>query len=123
MSRLTLRLPETLHQQLAQVAEREGVSLNQYIVYALTRQSVNDRVGGLSVDPISAQPDSEIERQRSMFEALKGELGEATPADIEAILAERASAPQGGREVVACEPELTTETIDRLRAKLQAAKH
>jgi hypothetical protein len=115
MSRLTLRLPETLHQQLAQVAEREGVSLNQYIVYALTRQSVNALVRGLTVDPISAQPDPEIERQRSVFEALKGELGEAAPADIEAILAER--------EVVTCEPELTSETIDRLRSKLQAAKH
>ena len=38
MSRLTLRLPETLHQQLCHLAEDEGVSLNQYIVYALTRQ-------------------------------------------------------------------------------------
>jgi predicted HicB family RNase H-like nuclease len=38
MSRLTLRLPETLHRQLATQAQREGVSLNQYIVYALTRQ-------------------------------------------------------------------------------------
>lgn len=38
MSRLTLRLPETLHEQLASLAENEGVSLNQYIVYALTRQ-------------------------------------------------------------------------------------
>jgi hypothetical protein len=115
MSRLTLRLPETLHQQLAQVAEQEGVSLNQYIVYALTRQSVNAPVRGLTIDAISAQPDPEIERQRSLFEALKGELGEASPADIEAILADR--------DVVSCEPELTTETIDRLRAKLQAIKH
>ena len=39
MSRLTLRLPDTLHQQLIHLAESEGVSLNQYIVYALTRQS------------------------------------------------------------------------------------
>jgi hypothetical protein len=53
----------------------------------------------------------------------KGELGEADLADIEAILAERASAPQGGRDVVSCEPELTTETIDLLRVKLQAVKH
>ena len=123
MSRLTLRLPETLHRQLAQVAEQEGVSLNQYIVYALTRQSVNAPVRGLTVETILAQPDPEVERQRSLFEALKGELGEADPADIEAILAERASAPQGGRDVVSCEPELTAETIDRLRAKLQAVKH
>jgi hypothetical protein len=115
MSRLTLRLPETLHQQLAQVAEQEGVSLNQYIVYALTRQTVNAPVPGLTVDTISAQPDPEIERQRSLFEALKGGLGEADPADIDAILA--------NRDVVNCEPELTTETISRLRSKLQAAKY
>jgi len=38
MSRLTLRLPETLHQQLIHLAEGEGISLNQYLVYALTRQ-------------------------------------------------------------------------------------
>jgi hypothetical protein len=38
MSRLTLRLPETLHCRLVQLAEGEGVSLNQYITYALTRQ-------------------------------------------------------------------------------------
>jgi HicB family len=123
MSRLTLRLPETLHRQLAQVAEQEGVSLNQYIVYALTRQSVNAPVRGLTIETISAQPDLEVEWQRSLFEALKGELGEADPADIEAILAERASALQGGRDVVSYEPELTAETIDRLQAKLQAVKH
>jgi HicB family len=116
MSRLTLRLPETLHQQLAQVAEQEGVSLNQYIVYALTRQSVNVPVRGLTIDPtISVQSDPEIERQRSLFQALKDELGESAPADIDAILADR--------EVVNREPELTTDTIDRLHAKLQAVKH
>ena len=35
MSRLTLRLPDTLHKRLSQRANREGISLNQYIVYAL----------------------------------------------------------------------------------------
>ena len=39
MSRLTLRLPETLHRHLEILARREQISLNQYIVYALTRQS------------------------------------------------------------------------------------
>jgi HicB family len=37
MSRLTLRLPESLHERLAREASREGVSLNHYIVYSLTR--------------------------------------------------------------------------------------
>ncbi|MCP3959433.1 MAG: toxin-antitoxin system HicB family antitoxin [bacterium] len=39
MSRLTLRLPESLHQNLARQARTEGVSLNQMIVYLLTRMT------------------------------------------------------------------------------------
>ncbi len=31
MSRLSLRLPESLHHQLASQARHEGVSLNQYL--------------------------------------------------------------------------------------------
>ncbi|MFM6040510.1 MAG: toxin-antitoxin system HicB family antitoxin, partial [Sphaerospermopsis kisseleviana] len=41
ISQLTLRLPATLHQHLIKLAETEGISLNQYIVYALTRQVVS----------------------------------------------------------------------------------
>ena len=37
MSQLTLDLPESLHQQLADQAKREGVSLQHYVVYTLTR--------------------------------------------------------------------------------------
>lgn len=37
MSRLTVRLPESLHEQLVRQAEREGVSLNQYILFSLAR--------------------------------------------------------------------------------------
>ena len=39
MSRLTLRLPDSLHQSLSQQAKTEGVSLNQMIVYLLARVS------------------------------------------------------------------------------------
>lgn len=37
MSLVQLRLPETLHHQLQEQAEREGLALDQYILYALTR--------------------------------------------------------------------------------------
>ncbi len=48
MSRMTLRLPESLHRLLAEQARREGVSLNQYLVYSLTRLvSVEDLHGQL----------------------------------------------------------------------------
>jgi len=36
MSRMTVRLPESLHRRLAEQAESEGVSLNHYVVYSLT---------------------------------------------------------------------------------------
>lgn len=37
MSRLTLNLPDSLHQQLTEQAEKEGVPLQHYLVYSLTR--------------------------------------------------------------------------------------
>ncbi|WP_201150067.1 toxin-antitoxin system HicB family antitoxin (plasmid) [Cyanobacterium sp. IPPAS B-1200] len=38
MSRLILKLPETLHHKLANLAKSEGVLFNQYIVYVLSCQ-------------------------------------------------------------------------------------
>lgn len=36
--RITLRAPRSLHKELVDQAEREGVSLNQYIVYRLSKE-------------------------------------------------------------------------------------
>lgn len=54
MSQLTLDLPESLLRQLAEQAEREGISLQHYVVYSLTRVLT-------AVD---------LERQKSAFEEL-----------------------------------------------------
>ena len=54
------------------------------------------------------------ERQQSLFESLQDRLGEVSSSDIDTILDDRV--------VVDCEPELTPEMIDRLRAKITAAK-
>ena len=54
------------------------------------------------------------ERQQSLFESLQDRLGEASSSNIDTLLADRV--------VVDCEPELTPEMIDRLRAKITAAK-
>lgn len=35
--RLNIRIPKSLHCQLSQEAKRDGVSLNQYIIYKLAR--------------------------------------------------------------------------------------
>lgn len=60
MSRLTLRLPESLHRQLAHQAEDEGVSLNHLIVYLLTRMTTV----------------TDLEAQRAKFEELRSRYSE-----------------------------------------------
>lgn len=42
MARLTVRLPDSLHDTLARRAESEGVSMNQFLVYALTQVAAVD---------------------------------------------------------------------------------
>lgn len=104
MSRLTLRLPETLHQQLTHLAEGEGVSLNQYIVYALTRQAALSHA-------IQVVPESEIEQQQQTFQALLKQLGVASSQEIASILATR--------EKVDAEAELSTDVVTRIKEQIR----
>lgn len=103
MSRLTVRLPQTLHRQLTTLAEKEGVSLNQYIVYALTRQVTL----AYSVQTVSEEA---VVQQRASFNALLQNLGEATFDEIETVMAER--------DVVDPEVGLTPEVMMRLQKRL-----
>ncbi len=100
MSRLTLRLPETLHQQLAHLAEGEGVSLNQYIVYALTRQT------SLTYE-LQVVPESDIEQQKQAFQLLIKQLGNASSTEIDAVLATR--------EQTEPEADLSSDIVARLK--------
>lgn len=104
MSRLTLRLPETLHQQLTNLAEGEGVSLNQYIVYALTRQVT------LAYSVIEV-PKEEVQQQELSFQSLIQDLGKASSSEIAAALIER--------EMVPPEKELDSDTIALLQQRIQ----
>lgn len=104
MSRLTLRLPQTLHQQLIRLAEAEGISLNQYIVYALTRQAA-------SAYFIGVVPEEGINQQKQPFQALLQQLGQASPTQIESALAQR--------EMIEPEPELSSEMIARLQQRIR----
>lgn len=105
ISRLTLRLPETLHRQLEGQAKREGVSLNQYVVYALSRQLTQSHM-------VHAVPEEKVAQQQAQFTALLRELGQASPEAVRAVLA--------ARDHVASEPELTSDVVAQLRAHLAA---
>lgn len=105
MSRLTLRLPDSLHQQLEQMAENEQISLNQYIVYALTRQLTM----AYNVQPV---PEKVIAEQRAAYSALLQSLGRASFDEIQQALAAREAAePEAG---------LTPEVVETLRTKIAA---
>lgn len=104
MGRLTVRLPSTLHRQLAMLATDEGVSLNQYIVYALTRQSSR----AYTVQQI---PEAEVEQQRASFKQLLGTLGEASEEEIRRVLSKR--------EVVEPETEIEKVAIAQLKSQMK----
>ena len=106
MSRLTLRLPETLHQQLTHLAESEGVSLNQYIVYALTRQVA-------LAYTVQATPIKEINQQQQAFQALLKELGQTSSTEVESVLEQR--------EVVQPEEELSPEIVACFQQRIRDA--
>jgi hypothetical protein len=106
MGRFTLRLPETLHNELEFRAQQEGVSLNQYIVYTLTRQVA-------STYTIQVLPEENVRQQKANFEKLLDSLGEASLATTRAFLADRETAGQ--------EDDLTDEVIARLEERVDAS--
>lgn len=76
MARMTLRLPNTLHDDLTRRADTEGVSVNQFVVYALSRE-------------LALQS---VEEQRAGFDALRSRLPKAeAEAALKHMLAERDS--------------------------------
>ena len=103
MGRLTLRLPDSLHHELEVLAEQEQVSLNQYIVYALARQTT-------LAYTVQAVPERVLAEQRSAYAALLQNLG---PASFDAVQATLAA-----RDPVAPEPELAPEVIARFQQRI-----
>ena len=104
MGRFTLRLPKTLHDELELRAQHEGVSLNQYIVYALTRQVA-------STYTIQVLPEESISEQKASYEKQLDSLGESSIGMTRAFLAER--------EKAEAEDGLTEEIATRLRGKMK----
>lgn len=81
MGRITVRLPESLHSSLTERADREGVSLNQLLVYALTNAVAGDPV----------------REQRERFDALVARVpADRAEAALSSLLASRESATKTG---------------------------
>jgi uncharacterized protein (DUF1778 family) len=107
MSRLTLRLPDSLHRQLKAAARKENVSLNQFIVYALTRQ--------MSSYEIEEVPADEVRRQEENFYWLLEQLHAGTDEEIRRALEAREPAEP---EEVMTWPQVQ-QLRERVRGKLE----
>ena len=107
MRRFTLRLPETLFQRLELLADGEGVSLNQYLIYSLTQHAAR----AYRVYPVSKD---EITRQHEQYDELIEALGTVSDREFEAILAEGEPVEPGA--------QLDSELVARIEAKIAAAR-
>lgn len=106
MGRFTLRLPETLHHELEARARREGVSLNQYVVYALTQQVAASYI-------VQVLPQENVQEQRERYERLLAELGQPSLAATKAFLS--------AREEAEAEEGLADKMVAQVEAKIAAA--
>ena len=125
MGRFTLRLPKTLHTELNGLAKSEGISLNQYIVYALTQKTTAERLARAGEHLISEQAklldnvktvsSGQVAEQYKDYEALLSQLGpEATDEQVEKYLSER--------ERVEPAADLEREAVMRLKEKVMQAR-
>ena len=111
MARLSLRLPDTLHHRLTLQARREGVSLNQFLVFLLAEQSRP----AYTVVPA----DKTVEEQQTAFAQLRERLGSASDEEVWKILDEREPAPPDAD--VGWTPELRQALEERIQTARKLA--
>lgn len=78
--KFVVRLPRSLHRELAVSAAREGVSLNQYVVALLAR---HDAVATIErrLDELCCEVAATNERSRYSFNGMPGDHGRLEPSD------------------------------------------
>jgi predicted transcriptional regulator len=78
MSTLSLRLPESLHKKLKELAQREGVSINQLISTA-----VAEKVSALmTLEYLEARA---ARGSREKFDAVLAKVADVEPPDYDAL--------------------------------------
>ena len=103
MSEVTLRLPKTLHRNLEILAEKEAVSLTQYIIYILSRQVP----AGWTVRVV---PKNDAAEQKVLFDNLLEKWGAVSDSEAERILNQR--------ELAEPEADLTPELVSCLQKQI-----
>lgn len=81
MSTLSLRLPESIHQKLGELAEREGISINQLI-----NSAVAEKLAALLTEQYLAERAARADR--SKFEAVLAKIPDVPPLPGDEVPAE-----------------------------------
>lgn len=81
MSTLSLRLPDSLHKKLKELARREGVSINQLISMA-----VAEKVSALmTLDYLEARAARAARGSREKFDAVLAKIADIEPPEYDAL--------------------------------------
>ena len=78
MSSLSLRLPNSLHKQLRELAQREGVSINQFIATA-----VAEKMSALAT--VDYLDERAKKGSRKKFRAVLAKIPNVEPGDFDAV--------------------------------------
>ena len=108
MARLSLRLPDTLHQRLSLQARQEGVSLHQFLLFLLAERTKP----AYTVVPADKTP----EQQQDELDRLRAKLGSVPDEEVWKILDEREPAPPEA------DAGWTPELQQALEEKIQATR-
>ena len=83
MSTLSLRLPESVHRQLAALAKREGVSINQLI-----NSAISEKLAALMTE--SYLEERAARASRNKFDAALAKVADIEPEDVDRLDSEKA---------------------------------
>ena len=83
MSTLSLRLPESVHRQLAALAKREGVSINQLI-----NSAVSEKLAALMTEGYLEERSARGSRNK--FDAALAKVADIEPDDVDRLDSEKA---------------------------------
>ena len=78
MSTLTVRLPHSLHTKIKELAQSEGISINQFLVLAAA-----EKISALLTKDYLEQEAAQA--QRADFEAFMGKVHDVEPEDYDLL--------------------------------------
>ena len=117
MNQLTIELPESLYQDLEELAQDSGTSLSNYVVHALNQAVVGEKLSarGVSLSQFERTPLKQVIQEHEEFLRRKKQWGKKlTDEEFDAFL--------DAREPVEPEPDLDPKAAAYLKEQIALAR-